>query len=186
MNLEPYILTFYEHPNLPLKHLNCAFIKFLKYLQVEICRFGCPEHCDASAQYSRSEQSISASINIPNYNRNPKVDSNSAPRYLRRTQTNITPAVAAAPAVPAGGSPNIAQKKTGKAMRNVKENVGGGAPGLFGITLPKLPTLFQKNGGKQPQQDQQQVVNQQHQPQQHPSKRSGNVPLHRQGCRSHL
>ena len=58
-------------------------------------------------------------------------------------------------------------------MRNVKENSGSRVPALFGITLPNIPALFQKNLGNK------EASVEQPSPLPSGQKRSDNVPLHR-------
>ena len=40
--------------------------------QVEICRYGCPDHCQKPNSYTAREQTVSASVNVPQYKAQPQ------------------------------------------------------------------------------------------------------------------
>jgi hypothetical protein len=50
----------------------------LTCLQVEICRFGCPDHCQKPSNYQSREQEVSGSINIPQYRPGPRYEAQKA------------------------------------------------------------------------------------------------------------
>ncbi len=47
-------------------------------MQVEICRFGCPDHCQKPSGYASREQEVSSSINVPQYRPGPRFEAHKA------------------------------------------------------------------------------------------------------------
>ena len=39
---------------------------------MEICRYGCPDHCQKPNSYTAREQTVSASVNVPQYKAQPQ------------------------------------------------------------------------------------------------------------------
>ena len=48
--------------------------------QVEICRYGCPDHCQRPNSYTAREQEVSASVAVPQYSK-PRADTQQQPRH---------------------------------------------------------------------------------------------------------
>lgn len=55
--------------------------------QVEICRFGCPDHCQKPNSYQAREQEVSSSINIPQYRPGPRYEAQKAATAAKRVDT---------------------------------------------------------------------------------------------------
>ena len=51
-------------------------------MQVEICRYGCPDHCQRPNSYTAREQEVSASVAVPQYTK---------PQQQPRTQLQYKP-----------------------------------------------------------------------------------------------
>jgi len=58
------------------------------FLQVEICRFGCPEHCQKPSGYAAREQEVSSSINVPQYRPGPRFEAHKAQNRLDHPADN--------------------------------------------------------------------------------------------------
>ncbi len=56
--------------------------------QVEICRFGCPDHCQKPSGYSAREQEVSSSINVPQYRPGPRFEAHKAQNRLDQPADN--------------------------------------------------------------------------------------------------
>ena len=56
-------------------------------LQVEICRFGCPDHCQKPNSYQAREQEVSSSINIPQYRPGPRYEAQKTATAAKRVDT---------------------------------------------------------------------------------------------------
>jgi len=106
------------------------------YLQVEICRFGCPEHCQNPSNYVAREQEVSSSIYNGNNNNNnyeapqSQYDSPSAPTQIY-TQSAQAPPPPPPPPPPfrqnyQQNSPN--QPPRGKPGKRQSPNPGGPPP----------------------------------------------------------
>ena len=63
------------------------------FFQVEICRYGCPDHCQRPNSYSAQgrEQEVSSSINVPQYKPGPRFEAHKNPDHnkLRRQDNEI-------------------------------------------------------------------------------------------------
>jgi len=55
--------------------------------KVEICRFGCPDHCQKPNSYQAREQEVSSSINIPQYRPGPRYEAQKASTAAKRVDT---------------------------------------------------------------------------------------------------
>ena len=60
---------------------------FKLILQVEICRFGCPDHCQKPNSYQAREQEVSSSINIPQYRPGPRYEAQKTATASKRVDT---------------------------------------------------------------------------------------------------
>ena len=47
--------------------LNIFLYMYIFVCQVEICRYGCPDHCQRPNSYTAREQEVSASVAVPQY-----------------------------------------------------------------------------------------------------------------------
>ena len=54
------------------------YYKICHFFQVEICRFGCPDHCQKPSGYAAREQEVSSSINVPQYRPGPRFEAHKA------------------------------------------------------------------------------------------------------------
>jgi len=52
--------------------------------KVEICRYGCPDHCQKPHSYQAREQEVSSSINIPQYRPGPRYEAQKAATAAKR------------------------------------------------------------------------------------------------------
>lgn len=138
---------------------------FLWPQQVEICRFGCPDHCQSPAEYVAREQlEVSTSLNnkrqiSPNPSlRNPFLSGPPQPQYTRQTyqqQRSRADRIPPPPPAPARQLPNplplqakdIPPPPPAPLQRRHQqvesEDEARKAPGggLFGDLLPSLPKL---------------------------------------------
>jgi hypothetical protein len=55
--------------------------------KVEICRFGCPDHCQKPNSYQAREQEVSSSINIPQYRPGPRYEAQKTATAAKRVDT---------------------------------------------------------------------------------------------------
>ena len=53
----------FKFPDSMAVHIKC---------KVEICRFGCPDHCQKPSRYQAREQEVSSSIAVPQYRPGPR------------------------------------------------------------------------------------------------------------------
>jgi len=51
--------------------------------KVEICRYGCPDHCQRPNSYTAREQEVSSSINVPQYKPGPRFEAHKTPDHNR-------------------------------------------------------------------------------------------------------
>ena len=58
------------------------------FFQVEICRFGCPDHCQKPSGYAAREQEVSSSINVPQYRPGPRFEAHKAQNRLDQPADN--------------------------------------------------------------------------------------------------
>ena len=134
---------------------------------MEICRYGCPDHCQSpAAQYSRSEVPVSSNVN--NYQAAPAPPPPPPqPQYTQQNRRVFPPAYQTDPRIPNGPVGGIyaprgpqlpvpsalVQEKPRIAKKNgeldMDENMDNGSaktadPGLgnfLGLKLPNLPSL---------------------------------------------
>jgi len=60
----------FKFPDSMAVHIKC---------KVEICRYGCPDHCQKPNSYQAREQEVSSSINVPQYRPGPRFEKHKAP-----------------------------------------------------------------------------------------------------------
>lgn len=94
--------------------------------KVEICRFGCPDHCQRPNSYVAREQEVSSSINLPQYKPGPRFEAHKTPdnRLRARLDTEISneipqPARLVAPAP--SPAPGPALEETVRSVRTRPE-----------------------------------------------------------------
>jgi len=59
----------FKFPDSMAVHIKC---------KVEICRYGCPDHCQKPNSYQAREQEVSSSINVPQYRPGPRFEAHKA------------------------------------------------------------------------------------------------------------
>jgi len=74
--------------------------------KVEICRYGCPDHCQKPNSYVAREQEVSSSINLPQYKPGPRFEAHKTPDKIRARLDNEIPQPARL--VAAGPGPVVA------------------------------------------------------------------------------
>lgn len=98
--------------------------------KVEICRFGCPEHCQRPSSFLKREQEVSASLNLPEYRPGPRFEA-----QKRRENVQIMDKYI-----------NSERKKSKRIVRNSPVSVlqyleQDKQSNFFNLKLPKLPEL---------------------------------------------
>ena len=68
--------------------MDLVFILITEMIKVEICRYGCPDHCQKPNSYERREQQVSASLGTNSYNPGPRFEAQKSPVY----QSGASPA----------------------------------------------------------------------------------------------
>ena len=108
-----------------------SFFDFI-FVQVEICRYGCPDHCQRPNSYTAREQEVSSSINVPQYQPGPRFEKHRNPeqhkiRQRQDTLNNEIPQVArlVAPETPVERLPTPQKQiqELKETPANIKETV---------------------------------------------------------------
>merc|ERR1719429_800701 len=133
--------------------------------KVEICRYGCPDHCQRPNSYTAREQEVSSSINVPQYQPGPRFEKHRNPeqkiRQRQDTLNNEIPQVArlVAPETPVERLPTPQKqiqelketpaniKETVRSVNNNNKPQVGEKKGIFdGIfSLPKFKLPWSDN-----------------------------------------
>lgn len=70
----------FKFPDSMAVHIKC---------KVEICRYGCPDHCQKPNSYQAREQEVSSSINVPQYRPGPRFEAHKAgTNKIKRVDTD--------------------------------------------------------------------------------------------------
>lgn len=135
----------FKFPDSMAVHIKC---------KVEICRFGCPDHCQKPSRYQAREQEVSSSIAVPQYRPGPRFEAHKAGSTVRRADqlsSNEIPQPAALtapqPAPPAEQLPSPARLVAPAPPRP--------APAEAVRSQPGPPRYIPRPPGPRPQQPQQ-------------------------------
>jgi len=97
--------------------------------KVEICRFGCPEHCQRPLGFSKHEQEVSASLNLPKYRPGPRFEAQKR-EEVQNTEKNI--------ASKPRKSSRIVRNSPVSLLKYLEQDKQSN---FFNLKFPKLPEL---------------------------------------------
>lgn len=133
--------------------------------KVEICRFGCPGHCQKPDSYVAREQDVSASLSIPKYSPGPRYEAQKteavkekvhdkrnvyAPKNFERKLTLASEEAGAKPNIRnKNPPPQQVQKNERRRFPEVAEtDKKSQRPNFFGLKFPRIGNLFGESAPK--------------------------------------
>jgi len=113
--------------------------------KVEICRFGCPDHCQRPNNYNRREQEVSASVLVPKYQPGPRFEAQRTEdsKAVQNENTDVSEAQRSfLKDKPLNYDRNFYQNYGDQQLKKMPElEKKSKKSDFFGIKLPQLPKL---------------------------------------------